>query len=99
MWSVAPLEMNEGNSLGARVQSAYTGCSAEKAQHATFNFFLEGNKALYDIHITRTWTFTEFDSHRRSIGIQEMVQEYVTPPFHTHFHCGHHGYGDQQNKQ
>ena len=23
MWCVAPLEMNEGNSLGARVQSAY----------------------------------------------------------------------------
>jgi len=55
-----------------------------------------GNKALSDIHITRIWTFTEFDSHRRSIGIQEREQEHLTPPFHTYFHCGYWDYGDQQ---
>jgi len=39
MWFVAPLEMNEGNSLGQGYNRP-TGCSAEKAAHATFNFFL-----------------------------------------------------------
>ena len=38
MWCVAPLEMNEGNSLGQGYNRP-TGCSAEKAPHATFNFF------------------------------------------------------------
>ena len=36
-WCVAPLEMNEGNSLG-RGYNRPTGCSAEKAPHANFNF-------------------------------------------------------------
>ena len=35
MWCVAPLEMNEGNSLGQGYNGP-TGCSAEKAPHATF---------------------------------------------------------------
>jgi len=30
MWCVAPLEMNEGNSLGARVQSAYKAAVPKK---------------------------------------------------------------------
>jgi hypothetical protein len=38
MWCVAPLEMNEGNSLGQGYNRP-TGCSAEKAPHATFTFF------------------------------------------------------------
>ena len=37
MWCVAPLEMIEGNSLGQGYNRP-TGCSAEKAPHATFNF-------------------------------------------------------------
>jgi hypothetical protein len=37
MWCVAPLDMNEGNSLGQGYNRP-TGCSAEKAPHATFNF-------------------------------------------------------------
>jgi len=39
MWCVVPLEMNEGNSLGQGYNQP-TGCSAEKAPHMTFNFFL-----------------------------------------------------------
>jgi len=35
MWCVAPLEMNEGNSLGQGYNRP-TGCSAEMAPHATF---------------------------------------------------------------
>jgi len=35
MWCVVPLEMNEGNSLGQGYNRP-TGCSAEKARHATF---------------------------------------------------------------
>ena len=35
MWCVAPLEMNEGNSLGQGYNRP-TGCSAVKALHATF---------------------------------------------------------------
>ena len=35
MWCMAPLEMNEGNSLGQGYNRP-TGCSAEKAPHATF---------------------------------------------------------------
>ena len=35
MWCVAPLEMNEGNSLGQGYNRP-TGCSAEKAPHASF---------------------------------------------------------------
>ena len=38
MWCVAPLEMNEGNSLGQGYNRP-TGCIADKASHATFNFF------------------------------------------------------------
>ena len=37
-WCVAPLEMNEGNSLGQGYNQP-TGCSTEKAPHVTFNFF------------------------------------------------------------
>jgi len=37
MWCVAPLEMNEGNSLGQGYIRP-TGCGAEMAPHATFNF-------------------------------------------------------------
>ena len=37
LWCLAPLEMNEGNSLGARVQSAYR-LQCRKGPHATFNF-------------------------------------------------------------
>jgi hypothetical protein len=35
MWCVAPLEMNEGNSLGQGYNRP-TGCSAEKDPHVTF---------------------------------------------------------------
>ena len=40
MWCMAPLEMNEGNSLGQGYNRP-TGCSAVKAPHATFNFFFD----------------------------------------------------------
>jgi len=40
---VAPLEMNEGNSLGQGYNRP-TGCSAEKAPHATFNGTIHSNK-------------------------------------------------------
>jgi len=41
MWCVAPLEINEWNSLGQGYNRPI-GCSVEKAPHATFNFnFLE----------------------------------------------------------
>jgi len=39
MWCIAPLEMNEGNSLGGKGNRP-TGCSAEKAPHATFKLDL-----------------------------------------------------------
>jgi len=42
MWCVAPLEMNEGNSLGQGYNRP-TGCSAEKDRHATFNFNFLGS--------------------------------------------------------
>ena len=35
MWCMAPLEMNEGNSLGQGYNQP-TGCSAENAPHTTF---------------------------------------------------------------
>ena len=38
MWCMAPLEMNEGNSLGQGYNRP-TGCNAEKAPHVTFDFF------------------------------------------------------------
>ena len=38
MLCVASLEMNEGNSMGQGYNRPI-GCSAEKAPHATFNFF------------------------------------------------------------
>ena len=38
MWCVAPLEMNEGNSLGQGYNRP-TSCSVEKAPHATCNIF------------------------------------------------------------
>jgi len=37
MWCVAPLELNEGNSLGQGYNRP-TGCIAEKNPHATSNF-------------------------------------------------------------
>jgi hypothetical protein len=37
MWCVAPLVMNEGNSLGQGYNRS-TGCSAEMAPHVTFSF-------------------------------------------------------------
>jgi hypothetical protein len=43
MWCVAPQEMNEGKSLGARVQSAYR-LQCRKTPHATFNFNFLRNK-------------------------------------------------------
>jgi len=42
MWCVAPLEMNEGNSLGQGYNRP-TGCSAENAPHATFKFNFNSN--------------------------------------------------------
>jgi hypothetical protein len=45
VWCVAPLEMNEGNSMGQGYNRP-TGCSAEKALHATFNFFLHITEVL-----------------------------------------------------
>ena len=46
MWYVAPLEMNEGNSLGQGYNRP-TSCSAEKDPHATFNFNFNFNRYLY----------------------------------------------------
>ena len=40
MLCVAPMEMNEGNSLGQGYDRP-TGCSAEKAPHATFNLLVK----------------------------------------------------------
>jgi len=41
LWYVAPLEMNEGNSLGARVQSAYKAAVAEKPHTRPLTFVPE----------------------------------------------------------
>ena len=51
MWCVAPLVMNEGNSLGQGYNRP-TGCSAEKAPHMTFNFNfkLEGGRWVAHAH-------------------------------------------------
>ena len=39
MWCVAPLVMNEGELIGGKGTIGLQGRSAEKAPHATFNFF------------------------------------------------------------
>ena len=51
MWFVAPLEVNEGNSLGGgQGYNRPTGCSTEKGPHATFyELFIYGNIALLKI--------------------------------------------------
>ena len=45
MWCVAPLEMNEGNSMGQGYNRP-TGCSAEKAPHANFNIVILSGELL-----------------------------------------------------
>ena len=45
LWCVAPLEMNEGNSLGARVQSAYR-LQRRKSPTRDFNFFYAVRKLI-----------------------------------------------------
>jgi len=72
MWCVAPLEMNEGNSMG-QAYNQPTGCSAEKAPHATFNFFL--NKGVMALILIRLITL--FVLHARTI---------VCTHTHTHTH-------------
>ena len=55
MWCVVPLEMNEGNSLGARVQSAYKAAVPIKPHKRPYR----GNMGKYVVgeHITAAGKF------------------------------------------
>jgi len=62
MWCVAPLEMKEGNSLGQGYNRP-TGCSAEKAPHATFNFLTHNDDDISTSHHNRGIYMTLFEQN------------------------------------